>query len=156
MCPALYQEKSDSRSSPEDEASVSPVSSLHAANNCLYSCLTHMDCAEREICCPTQCGGASCYNPRWKGHNFYEWLLYLFQRVSRYRILCNQQCLSDSFSLTKPILLLNRVMGDLSVLTGIFFAEHVIWIEFSFSLIEYAVLLPLKVENTKIHYSTQF
>merc|ERR1712038_1300596 len=63
VCPALYQEKSDSRSSAEDEASVSPVSSLHAANNCLYSCLTHMDCAEREICCPTQCGGASCYNP---------------------------------------------------------------------------------------------
>lgn len=58
VCPALYQKKPDSRSTPEDDASAS----LHG-DNCPYSCLSHMDCAEREICCPTQCGGASCYNP---------------------------------------------------------------------------------------------
>jgi len=58
VCPALYQTKPESRSTPEDDASVSPH-----PDNCPYSCLSHNDCAEREICCPTQCGGASCYNP---------------------------------------------------------------------------------------------
>lgn len=75
VCPALYETKPDSRSAPEDDAS----GSLHAGD-CPYAnrdkqglpfytthgCLSYMDCAEGEICCPNQCGERSCYNPSLK------------------------------------------------------------------------------------------
>jgi hypothetical protein len=66
-CPALFALPPSEGTSPEDETSGSSLySSVHVSSVCPESCLSHVDCAASELCCSTQCGGNSCFNPNFR------------------------------------------------------------------------------------------
>lgn len=55
-CPVLEDQTEDI----VESASPSPTSSTE---NCEAVCVSDYDCADDELCCGTQCGGSTCYNP---------------------------------------------------------------------------------------------
>lgn len=64
----LYKRLSDiidrCDSNPSKCPSPSSLASPGGADNCVDRCLSSTECSGDEICCPTSCNGAVCYNPR--------------------------------------------------------------------------------------------